>query len=121
MEEELWIDEKRIKDESNQDEIIPLEDDDECIRVISWDLTFIGSPLSKSEINNIHKQGKRLLREYGYDNMQKSSLISRRPILFATAFAHVVAVCNLYPAWRNHIGDIRILISVDQSQITQLV
>jgi hypothetical protein len=119
MEEELWIDEKRIYDESNQDEILPLEYDDECIRVISWDLTFIGSPLSKSEINNIHKQGKRLLHAYGYDNMQKISVISRRPILFATAFAHVVAVCNLYPAWRNHIGDIRI--SVNQSQITQLV
>jgi hypothetical protein len=89
--------------------------------VISWDLTFIGSPLSKSEINYIHKQGKRLLRAYGYDNMQKSSVISRRPIPFETAFAHVIAVCNLYPAWRNHIGDIRILISVAQNKITQLV
>jgi hypothetical protein len=95
-------------------------DEDEVIRVITWDLTFINSTFTRSQINYIHKRGKQLLLARGYDEMQKSSVISQIPITFDVAFADIMAVCHIYPDWRNHIRDIRILISEDESQITPL-
>jgi hypothetical protein len=74
----------------------------------------------KKSINYIHKRGKQLLLARGYDEMQKSSVISQIPITFDVAFADIMAVCHKYPTGET-IRDIRILISEDESQITPLI
>jgi hypothetical protein len=95
-------------------------DEDEVIRVFTWDLTFINSTFTRSQINYIHKRGKQLMLARGYDEMQKISVISQIPITFDVAFADIMAVCHKYPTGET-IRDIRILISEDESQITPLI